>query len=346
MLCLDPMDMGKRARARAARCSFTLSCLAALAACAAPDGAREPRAGTLAAAIQAGEVSTIEQMVAAGARLDLPADGELPLQQAARLGSLPALEALLELGARPAWRAADGRTALHSAALAGQVGAARALLAARARLDLSDRDGNQPLHLSSTKAMDEVLIAAGAELGALGARERSALEVLRSRGREASERMLRELSQGRFDAIADHLARGADPNAHDSSRRSALSLLLLSRGEVSLRVVSKGVETQERLSADQLSGKAAIEVHAGRVAGIAWEPGPRAEQGLTALRELVRAGADTQRSVEATGLWMLFPGIAADMSQFESSGVVRMNLIQFARAIGETDALELLRRGS
>ncbi|MFT4540311.1 MAG: hypothetical protein ACI841_003875 [Planctomycetota bacterium] len=328
-----------------ARSAFSLSPFVVLAlacACQSTGPQGELALDPWAEAIRVGDATEIVRLAEAGAGIDQPVAGELPLHFASRQGSVVAIESLLALGARSSAVGPEGRTALHVAVQQDQLDAARALLANGARSDASDQQGDQPLHLSSTRAMDELLISHGAILDAYGAGGTSAMDVLRERGEQATTKMMRDLSQGRFWQIPELLGSGADAGAIDSAGRSAILLTLLGRGEVLMRVFRGGGEELVRLTIDELSGVRNIASPGGRIAGLIWRAGTNAEEGQNALRALIRAGADLNQRVVATGLWMLFPGITADMSQFDTTGEVHASLGQFARGIGQTDVIELL----
>ncbi|XP_049796421.1 ankyrin repeat and protein kinase domain-containing protein 1-like [Schistocerca nitens] len=102
------------------------------------------------------------------------------LVQAAELGAVGELRALIAAGADVVARGRWGRTALHWAADRGDVEAVRLLVGAGAAVDARDREGWTPLHLAAYNGRAEVadaLLVAGADRGATTGDGRTALDV-------------------------------------------------------------------------------------------------------------------------------------------------------------------------
>lgn len=146
---------------------------ALLAAALARAGGVESRGARLVAfAVQRGDASMTQALLAAGA----PPGGDdprrmTPLMTAARAGDIALVKLLVERGARVDARDAHGRTALWYAAAAGSGVVAAALLAANAPVDTADRDGATPLVAAiraGSPSVVERLLAAGAAIDGPG----------------------------------------------------------------------------------------------------------------------------------------------------------------------------------
>ena len=109
--------------------------------------------------------------LAAQAQSPVQTGGDLPIHDAARLGSGAEVEQLLK--ANPALRDARnslGTTPLHLAATNGDPGPLKALLAAGAEVNVRDKEGITPLHLATYSDRSNnalLLLRAGADVNAV-----------------------------------------------------------------------------------------------------------------------------------------------------------------------------------
>ncbi|CAM2095335.1 unnamed protein product [Caretta caretta] len=137
-----------------------------------------------------------------GARLaQQDRDGRTPLLLAAQGGRGECVRLVLESGSPVDHRGHDGGTALGAAALGGHRATAQLLLRHRADPNLLDAKGRPLAYLL------ELLLASGSDLEARGGRVHGAARLL---------------LEGRLEAAWALVHHGADVNAPDTERRSAL----------------------------------------------------------------------------------------------------------------------------
>ncbi len=122
----------------------------------------------LCAEIQANNIVKIRQLLKDGAVPVATARGGLPLGHAAKSGSIPILNLLLENGADPsALDPNNGSTALHAAINSGKDNSAKILVEKMKDISVQDKNGNSPLHRAvflKNQNMVEMLLAKGAKL--------------------------------------------------------------------------------------------------------------------------------------------------------------------------------------
>ena len=126
----------------------------------------------LVAAVRAGDISSVEKLLAGGAQINgiaLEIPESTPLQIAAEAGNLAMVKFLIEHGANVKAEDAHGATALHSVKDDTEV--TRFLLAKGANPNAKDFNGNTPLHPSGfgldgnkSAAVINTLIAGGADI--------------------------------------------------------------------------------------------------------------------------------------------------------------------------------------
>jgi hypothetical protein len=168
----------------------------------------------LLAAIDAGDVAAVEQLIAGG--VDLERRGAFdatPLHHAAKRGDVAILAALLRAGAPAEARNVGRLTPLHVAAARGHRDAARLLVANCAPLDALDALRRSPLHLAAQRGhieIAEVVAFAGADLRA--AKPSTPLRAAISFAQPAVVAMLREVDPLPPPAPEDvsEVAEGAD----------------------------------------------------------------------------------------------------------------------------------------
>jgi ankyrin repeat protein len=166
------------------------------------------------AAVRAGDLAEVRQVLAAGADVNARDTlGGTPLLDAAWSGNLEITNLLLVSGADVNARHAEtSSTALEYAVLTSRPAIVHALLEAKARLDLRYRDGQTVLHAAVSRGNHEIvdsLIGAGASLDAMDSSGNTPLDTAVLRG------------QG--DAVALLLAHGADARrVHSESGRGPL----------------------------------------------------------------------------------------------------------------------------
>lgn len=152
-----------------ARDTETIALLDRLLAAGADPNALTTRRGTrdfgispLMLATRAGSPRLIQRLLAAGARVDLPATGEAAgmtaLHMAAAAGRADLVRILLEAGANPnATITEPGLTPLHTAVLGGSYAAVALLIQAGARRDAADAQGQTPLSMAVERKMTGLL---------------------------------------------------------------------------------------------------------------------------------------------------------------------------------------------
>ncbi|XP_047100863.1 ankyrin repeat domain-containing protein 2B-like [Schistocerca piceifrons] len=114
------------------------------------------------------------------------------LVQAAEVGAVGELRALIAAGADVGARGGGGWTALHCAAYRGDIEAVRLLVGAGAAVDARTEGGLTPLHYAAFNGRAEVaaaLLDAGADRGATDGGGRTALDI----ARRCNERRLVEM---------------------------------------------------------------------------------------------------------------------------------------------------------
>jgi ankyrin repeat protein len=127
-------------------------------------------AADLHTAAGAGDLATVERLLADGAAVDTPGpNAETPLTAAALAGSAEVAEMLLARGADVQARNAGGFTPLHAAAYSGSLPVAVLLLDRGARLeDANNKAGVTPLLVAAEQnhpRVVELFIARGAAVG-------------------------------------------------------------------------------------------------------------------------------------------------------------------------------------
>jgi ankyrin repeat protein len=159
------------------------------------------------AALYRGHLSIVDQLLRAGASLDV--------FTAAALGRIDALDEALASGPEVATRFSyDGWTPLHLAAFFGRTEAARRLLDAGAPLDAESRNSNRntPLHAAAAGRHSDLalmLIERGAPVGGKDGGGHTPLHI-------AAE-------NGMLDVVKALLARGADAHAVDAEDQTPMS---------------------------------------------------------------------------------------------------------------------------
>jgi ankyrin repeat protein len=127
---------------------------------------------SLHAAAYRGDVRAVQQLLAAGADVDVrDSEGSLPLHEAAAAGHVAVAQLLLESGAAVDARDAQQRTPLHAAVRPGHVAVADALLRGGAALSARDVHGSSPFGeavlFQQLELTNRFLHAAGADARAL-----------------------------------------------------------------------------------------------------------------------------------------------------------------------------------
>lgn len=171
----------------------------------------EALAGTLEAAIRAGRLSIVQQLIRAGASPQ-PADYRDPLRTAVFSGNARVVEYLLSRGAAPTQSSSD-YSLLHEAAERGHADVVRLLIETGMDINEADERGRTPLH-AACGAVDRadlvrLLLDAGADPTTIDDQGLTPLELAVSAGSVESTTLL-----------ADHL-RPADPETADIALATA-----------------------------------------------------------------------------------------------------------------------------
>ena len=172
----------------------------------APDDVR----GTLHDAVRAGDVAVVRSLLKQGYDVSQAnTNGETPLQLAAEHGNPLVLDQLIATLERVKGTDAvaatlnrigpDGRNAVHAACCRRRIGAVVFLLASSlVQLDLPTRDGDTPLHLAAAAGLPVTtafLLICGAQRDIFNAHGRTAIEVAKAHGHDATARVLSASSQ-------------------------------------------------------------------------------------------------------------------------------------------------------
>lgn len=118
-------------------------------------------------AIEANDADTVDELIAAGAKVsEADERGTQPIHVAAERGNAEIVQMLLDAGAKADAQKANGIRPIHKAAFRGHAEVVKRLLAAGAQVDVPNQYGEQPLHLAAKKGRADVvklLLAAGAK---------------------------------------------------------------------------------------------------------------------------------------------------------------------------------------
>ena len=270
----------------------------------------------LVAAVAAGGVAAVRGLAAA--------PGDAPVAEAARIGDLHAVRALLQEGADVNAAHGDGMSALHWAAERGDAEMVAALVQAGAAVDAVTRIGHYtPLHVASTGGHARVierLVEAGADVSAttstsgvtplhLAAAAGSAATVgaLLDHGADADAResawgqtpLMFASARDRVEAIRVLLERGADPSTTSKTIDLVADGRLAGEARRRQRAVMDAFEagdaraTPSQVQAAVLAGRARYlsgEVPPAQENPDARPPSIETKGGLTALLHAVRQG--------------------------------------------------------
>ncbi len=148
--------------------------------------ADDPGYGALHYAARCGSLPLVELLIDEGATVDLLGDfGQTPLYAAAGHGDVQIVDALLVAGASPHLASENAVTPLHQAARLGHLDALDRLLTAGAEIDPADQDGETPLYLAVEERRADVvdrLLTAGADVNVRQEDGRTALMQAARRG--------------------------------------------------------------------------------------------------------------------------------------------------------------------
>ena len=147
-------------------------------------------------AVTVGDVATVRQQAPQGTGVNQPdAQGKMPLMLAAERGQVPALQTLLDLGAKLEATTPQGETALLKAAWSVHPESVRALLDRGANPNAAAKDGKTPLMRAAESGRIEILrllLAKGANVNARTTQRVTALQLAQRRGYPEAAAILRQ----------------------------------------------------------------------------------------------------------------------------------------------------------
>ena len=250
-------------------------------------GGRSTESASLISAVQEGDIQRVAQLLDAGLDIDgTDADGRTPLHHAAAAGHYRLVEKLVRIGASVDARAQDSTTPLGAAAEAGHTDVVRLLKLAGADVSRPQGLGRTPLIVSS-RLWDSAMVHLLLELGAdSGERDRAEGTALMAAVQALLDREMTPQAEATVRVLLDA---GADPNALNDDRQSALMLLAGIRSTAVNPKLSRGLA-----DVAQTLINAGAEVNARDVSD--WTPlHAAAAIGLREVAEaLLEAGADTE----------------------------------------------------
>jgi ankyrin repeat protein len=169
--------------------------------------------------------------------LQLSADDDLSLVQAARVGDSESVARLLSQSINVDSAEADGTTALHWAAHRNDMQTAELLLFAEANVDVSNDYGVTPLQLACTNRSDEMV----KKILTAGANPNAALLT--------GETVLMNCARtGSTEAVVALLAKGANPNAREKKKGQTALMWAVAEGHgnVTALLVESGADISAR----------------------------------------------------------------------------------------------------
>jgi cytohesin len=202
------------------------------------------------------------------------------IHEAAREGSIEAVQQHIATGTDVSTKDGSGRTPLHNAALKGRKEIAKLLIAGGADVNAKDNLTSTPLHFAALEGRREVielLIAEGADVNAkkkrggsptpldlaIQQKKTETADLLRKHGGKTSDWFKARESihiaaeTGHIEAVKKHLAAGTDVNAKDGGFGDATTPLhlaaLYGHMEIAELLIAKGADVNAQL--DDGSGK-------------------------------------------------------------------------------------------
>jgi len=217
----------------------------------------------LTAAIGKERLSVVEELLASGAKVDVPGGlHDTPLERAAETGSTDLIAPLLMRGGGVNDRNVTGYTLLMRAALHGKVNMVKYLITSGARVnDIDDQGTTALMHAVSTTAQElesvRLLLAAGADPNLRDKQGRTAitfarhyvkeefgrqaLALLEKAGARVPERyLLVAAAEGDLEEVRRALARGEDPNQVDAEGAAPLDYAITGSVEIATALLDKG----------------------------------------------------------------------------------------------------------
>jgi len=273
-----------------------------------------PLGERLHAAVRAGNVTEVRQVLAAGADVNaLDSLGGTPLLDAAWSGNLEITSLLLANGADVNARHTEaGSTALEYAVLTSRPEIVRALLAAKARVDIRYKDGETVLHTAAAKGNREIvasLIGAGAPIKAIDNNDNTPLD--------------ESVLHGQADAMAVLLAHGADVRrVHASDGRGPLHEAAI-KGFTALAkpLCQAGANLAQRDRSGQTPLDLALAYKNGPMVGVLLGLGSRLEDSAAAASEAMETAPLRGR----TEIARLLMDNGFDINQPTASGSTYLN---------------------
>jgi len=250
-----------------------------------------------------GDAELVQQLLAKGANPNLANEyGAFPLSEAAMQGSAEVVRLLLEHGANPDQGNLEGETALMVAARAGNLPVATLLLEHGADVNAKESWGGQSATMWAAaqhqSAMLELLIAHGADINAHGAArlwDRRILSEPRPKdmNKGGFSPLLYAARQGCTECVEVLAKAGADLNATDPDRVSALNLALINlHFETAAALIEAGADVNQW----DLFGRAplfnALDLHTLPTGGRPDIPSEDAITGFDVAKMLLERGAN------------------------------------------------------
>ena len=254
-------------------------------------------------AVYAGDVELVKQLLAADADANHGNEyGAVPMAEAAMQGNVEILQLLLEHGALPDQTNLEGETALMIAARSGNLPAAELLLEQGAAVNAKESWGGQSALMwaaaQSQPDMLKLLLAHGADVNEHGAArlwDRRILSEPRPKdmNKGGFSPLLYAARQGCTTCVAILANGGADLNATDPDRISALNLALINlHFDTAVALIEAGADVNQW----DIFGRAplynAIDLNTLPVGGRTDIPSEDTHTGVDVARMLLERGAN------------------------------------------------------
>ncbi len=254
-------------------------------------------------AVYAGDVELVKQLLAAGADANHGNEyGAVPMAEAAMQGNIEIMQLLLEHGALPDQTNLEGETALMIAARSGNIPAAELLLEQGAAVNAKESWGGQSALMwaaaQSQPDMLKLLLTHGADVNEHGAArlwDRRIMSEPRPKdmNKGGFSPLLYAARQGCTTCVAILADGGADLNATDPDRISALNLALINlHFDTAVALIEAGADVNQW----DIFGRAplynAIDLNTLPVGGRTDIPSEDAHTGVDVARMLLEHGAN------------------------------------------------------
>ncbi|KAI8433351.1 hypothetical protein MSG28_015396 [Choristoneura fumiferana] len=203
------------------------------------------------AAASAGHASTTRLLLFWGACVDsMDREGRTVLSTAAAQGNVEVVRQLLDRGLDENHRDNSGWTPLHYAAFEGHIEVCEALLEAGAKIDETDNDGKGALMLAAQEGHTPLVELLVDDWGA----------PVHQHAHDGKTALRLAALEGHFDTVRVLHERGADADALDADRRSALYVLALDNRLAMARFLL--TECGARADTTDLEGRTPLHVSA------------------------------------------------------------------------------------